>query len=112
MVIDQDGFSRLEGRRTVLVRYAWERQSGGIGSRPHAAPAPAYLLAPMPTVVFTARGAVIGAGHVQMRTGVSTDKLLQEQLVPGISTGLDRIVRLTDKTGATALVHFAWQMPR
>jgi hypothetical protein len=141
MVIDQDGFSRLEGLRSMVVRYAWQRQR----SEPapvrapnpapeeedfdvaaaltvvkqlfpdafsHAAPAPADLLTPMPTVVFTASGEVIRFGRVQMRNGVSLDKLLQEQLVPGISTGLDRTVRLTDKTGATALVHFAWKRPR
>jgi hypothetical protein len=66
-------------------------------------------LTPMPTVVFTAGGDVIRSGYVQMRVNVPFDTLLQEQLVPGISTGLDRIVRLTDKTGAMALVHFAWE---
>jgi hypothetical protein len=142
VVIDQDGFSRLEGRRAVTVRYAWERRSGEAASASapdrapedpedfdvaaalvvvkhlfsdafsRADPAPTDLLAPMPTVVFTARGEVIRHGRVQMRMGVPFDKLLQEQLVPGIRTGLDRTVRLTDKTGATALVHFAWERPR
>lgn len=74
-----------------------------------APPASPNFLVPIPAVVFTAKGEVIRAGHVQMRSGVPTDTLLQQQLVPGISTGLDRIVRLTDEAGAVAIVHFAWQ---
>jgi hypothetical protein len=134
------GMTTLE--QGVLVRYAWERQSGQTDSvrvpdrapadEPdfdiaaaltvvkhlfpdaftHADPTPAGNLPPMPTVVFTAKGEVLNAGRAQMSNGVSMDKQLQEQLVPGISTGLDRIVRLTDKTGATAMVHFAWERPR
>ncbi|MEO8315450.1 MAG: hypothetical protein ABI645_11720 [Pseudomonadota bacterium] len=134
------GMTSLE--KGGLVRYAWERQSGQSAPArvpepapadapdfdfaaaltvvkhlfpdafSHAEPAPADYELPMPTVVFTAKGKVISSGRLQMSYGVSMDKQLQEQLVPGIRTGLDRIVRLTDKTGATALVHFAWESPR
>ena len=61
-----------------------------------------------PTVVFTADGKVVRAGRVRLRNGVSHDSLLQEQLVPGVSTSLHRSVRLTNKVGATAMVDFAW----
>ena len=49
------------------------------------------------------------AGRVQMRTGVNVDSLLQEQLVPGVSTHLHRTVRLINKAGARGIVMFAWE---
>lgn len=137
MVTDPDGTSRLESTaRMLMVRYAWERRANEeaatrasvrtMESNPdfdlaaarvvverllpdafsHAPPSFADMS--WPTVVFTAKGEVIRAGRVQMRNGVNVDLLLQEQLVPGIRTGLHRAVRLTDKTGATAMVQFAW----
>jgi hypothetical protein len=66
---------------------------------------------PMP-IVFTPEGEVIGAGHLLVRVGVSTDLQLAEQLVPGMHTGLHRIVRLTDRNGTSAWVMFAWEEKR
>jgi len=138
VVTDHSGLSRLEDAgRSIFVRYVWERKDGDPApdralehalAEPadfdiaaavivvqqlfphafsHSDPAAMDVLMPMPTVVFTARGEVIRSGYVQMV--VNEPDTLQKQLVPGISTGLDRIVRLTDKTGATTMVHFAWE---
>lgn len=137
-VIDQTGVRRVEGVRHLPVRYAWARRTEEPAvihtprradepqadfdlaaalvvverllpdSFSHAPPSLADMAA-RPTVVFTDKGEVIRAGRVQMRNGVDLDSLLQEQLVPGVSTGLHRSVRLTNKAGATAMVTFAWE---
>jgi hypothetical protein len=135
-VVDQDGLERVEGVRMLSVRYAWARRMEEPAAihTPLRADEPladfdlaaalvvverllpdAFSYAPpsfadmmRPTVVFTAKGEVIRAGRVQMRNGVGHDSLLQQQLVPGVRTGLHRSVRLTNKAGATAMVDFAW----
>jgi hypothetical protein len=142
VVHDANGFTHLEDARSLLIRYAWERRSGETlaapapDSRPAdeedfdtaaalivarryfpdafvaEAPARADFSTPIPTVVFTPEGEVVRAGRVMMRSGVSTDLLLAEQLVPGMHTGLDRFVRLTDSKGASAWVLFAWEEKR
>jgi hypothetical protein len=142
VVADANGFTHLEDARSLLIRYAWERRSGETlaapapDSRPAdeedfdtaaalivarryfpdafvaEAPARADFSTPIPTVVFTPEGEVVRAGRVMMRSGVSTDLLLAEQLVPGMHTGLDRFVRLTDSKGASAWVLFAWEEKR
>lgn len=137
LVVDQNEMRRVEGVRHLSVRYAWERRMDETASI-HApvrtnepledfdliaalavvervfpdafsdAPLSAANMAVRPTVVFTADGKVLRAGRVQYRNGVAIDSLLEEQLVPGVSTGLHRSVRLTNKAGATARVDFAW----
>lgn len=138
IVVDQSGMRHVEGVKALAVRYAWTRradESPAIQNPPRAqkdeadfnlvaATVVAERLLPgafshsppslddmksMPTVVFNARGEVIRAGRVQMRNGVDVDSLLQEQLVPGVSTGLHRTVRLTSRAGATAHFQFGWE---
>lgn len=137
VVVEANGTRRVEGVRRLPVRYAWARRPGepSLAEAPapadtpledfdraaalvvverllpdafsHAPPTVAELMF-RPVVVFTARGEVLRAGRVQVRNGVDTDSLLQEQLVPGVPTRLHRAVRLTNKAGATALVELAW----
>jgi hypothetical protein len=124
--------------KALAVRYAWTRradESPAIQNPPRAQPdeadfnlvaatvvaerllpgafshSPPSLadITSIPTVVFNARGEVIRAGRVQLRNGVDVDSLLQEQLVPGVSTGLHRTVRLTNRAGATARFQFGWE---
>jgi hypothetical protein len=139
VVHDADGFSHLEDSRRLFIRYAWERRSGEALPVPEPErqpgddadfdtaaalivarryfpdafvagdPGPMDFRMPMPTVVFTAEGEVIRAGRVLMRAGVTTDRLLAEQLVPGMHTGLHRFVRLPDGKGATTWMCFAWE---
>jgi len=134
-VVDPDGLKRVDGVRMLSVRYAWARRADEPAAvrEPQRVKEPetdidlaaalvvveqllpdAFSHAPpsfadksRPVVVFTAKGEVIRAGWVQIRNGVATESLLQ-QLVPGMRTGRARSVRLTNKSGATALVEFAW----
>jgi hypothetical protein len=137
-VVDQYGAKAVEGVRMLAVRYAWARRMDEPASvyaqRRTEEPVADFDLASalvvveqllpdafssvppsistmqsMPTVVFTARGEVMRTGRVQMRNGVNVDSLLQEQLVPGVPTHLHRIVKLTNKAGATGVVQFAWE---
>jgi hypothetical protein len=135
-VVDQEGLKRVDGVRMLPVRYAWARRTEEPAAihtptradEPladfdlaaalvvverllpdafsHAPPSFADMIEP--TVVFTTKGEVIRAGRVQMRNGVDADSLLQQQLVPGVRTGLHRRVRLTNNAGATARVTFGW----
>ncbi len=137
VVVAPDGTRRLEGKRAMVVRYAWAKRPDEPPSVEmplraveqvedfdvaaalvvvervlpdafsHTPPTWADMMT-RPTVVFTSRGEVLRAGRVQVRNGVDTDSLLQEQLVPGVTTHLHRAIRLTNKAGATALVELAW----
>lgn len=137
-LVAENGVKRVEGVRQLAVRYAWARRTEEdaaihtprrvsesqedfdvaaalvVAERllPDAFSHTPPSLADMqmrPTVVFTDKGEVMRAGRVQVRNGVEMDSLLQEQLVPGVSTHLHRSVRLTNKDGATAMVTFAWR---
>jgi hypothetical protein len=137
LVVDPNGMQQVEGIRRLGVSFAWERRMDEPAAihapaRPDEpiedfdlaaalavverlfpdafsdAPPSSADMVVRPTVVFTDDGKVLRAGRVRIRNGVSHDSLLQEQLVPGVSTGLHRSVRLTNKAGATAMVDFAW----
>lgn len=123
--------------RTVLVQYAWPRKAGETGpSSPMTAPAQPMKqsfdqatalrlvehhipdaftntsrAAGTPTIVLNARGEVVRAGRVQYGSGANHEKLIGEQLVPGIRTANFMSPTLTNSAGMSATVSFAWQMP-
>jgi hypothetical protein len=137
VVRDENGNTHADDqRRMLLVYYAWPRRAGETAptmtQMGTAAQAPRIDLAAAlaivehhipdaftltdrsagePTVVLTTKGEVIRAGRVKPRSGESMDKLLQEQLVPGVRTSSYRSQRLTNADGAKAEVNFAWEMP-
>jgi hypothetical protein len=138
VVMDEFGNSRADDkRRMLLVEYAWPRREGEAGprwgqgsvvgsQRSKVDPATALLIvervipeafAPRdpamgsPTVVLTAKGEFIRAGHVLSKPYEPVQKSLQDQLVPGVQFGYFTEVRLTDKSGAATDVIFAWEAP-
>jgi hypothetical protein len=137
MVMDELGNFRADDkRRMLLVEYAWPRREGEVGPRwgqggidsqgssvdlakaltiveqvISEAFAPRNPALGTPTVVLTAKGEFIRAGHVLSKPGEPLQKTLQDQLVPGVQFGYFAEVRLTDKSGAATDVTFAWEVP-
>lgn len=124
--------------RTVLVQYAWPRKPGETGpSAPmtssarqatrsfdegialrlveHYIPDAFTNIAPeagTPTIALSPAGKVIAAGRVQYGSGVNHERLISEQLVPGIQSGGFVSPRLTDAAGRSVVVSFVWQAAR
>jgi hypothetical protein len=123
--------------RTVLVQYAWPRKPGETGpSAPMTAPAQqanrnfdertALRMAEhyfpdaftntvpeagTPTIALSAQGEVIAAGRVQYGSGLNHERLIGEQLVPGIRSGAFVSPQLTNAAGQSAVVSFVWRAP-
>lgn len=121
--------------RTVLVQYAWPRRPGEAGpSAPmtavaqqatrhfdqqtalrmaeHYFPDAFSNTAPgagTPTIALSPQGRVIATGRVQYGSGLNHERLVGEQLVPGIRTGAFLSPRLTNAAGQSAVVSFVWQ---
>lgn len=137
VVLGADGNSRPDDRRRRLfVYYAWQRRPGetapkwGQGGRDARQPkidlAAALAIAERqlpeaftaldrsagdPTVVLTAKGEFIRAGWVKPKPGEPIARTLQDQLVPGVQTSSFMSQRLTNATGGTADISFAWEQP-
>lgn len=139
-MVGADGDFRPDDRRQMLmVTYAWPRRTGESGPRwgqspaasqesPGAVPDKAAALAIVereipdafrikdpaagtPTVVLTARGELIRAGRIQLRSGPIGD-MLRDELVPGVTTNSFSTIRVTNRKGESADVMFAWEAPR
>lgn len=121
--------------RMVLVQYAWPRKPGETGpSAPMTATAQqatrsidertALRLAEhyfpdaftntapeagTPTIALSPQGEVIAAGRVQYGSGLNHERLVSEQLVPGIRSGAFVSPRLTNAAGQSAVVSFVWR---
>jgi hypothetical protein len=121
--------------RTVLVQYAWPRKAGETGpSAPmtaatqqatrnfdektalrlaeHYFPDAFTNIAPeagTPTIALSPQGEVIAAGRVQYGSGLNHERLVGEQLVPGIRSGAFVSPRLTNGAGQSAVVSFVWR---
>lgn len=126
----------LSTARTVLVQYAWPRKPGETGpSAPMAAatqqatrnfdertalrlaehhfPDAFTNTAPeagTPTIALSAQGEVIAAGRVHYGSGLNHERLISEQLVPGIRSGAFVSPRLTNAAGQSAVVSFVWRV--
>lgn len=120
--------------RVVLVQYAWPRKSGESGpSAPMTAMAQratrfdeqaalrlaehhfpdaftgASPEAGTPTIALSPQGEVIATGRLQYGSGLNHERIVSEQLVPGIRTGAFVSPRLTNAAGRSAVVSFVWQ---
>lgn len=119
---------------TVLVQYAWPRKPGETGpSAPmtsnaqqptrnldermalrlaeHYFPDAFTNTAPgagTPTIALSPQGQVIAAGRVQYGSGLNHERLISEQLVPGIQSAAFVSPRLTNAAGQSAVVSFVW----
>jgi hypothetical protein len=138
MLVDASGNSRPDDqRRLLMVTYAWPRRAGETGPRwgqrmfssqpqqPTVDPAAALAIvereipdafrvkdpaAGTPTVILTAKGELIKTGRVQMRPGESSDKLIRDQLQPGIGRLTSFMtVRVKNARGEIADVTFTWE---
>jgi hypothetical protein len=141
MFVDASGNSRPDDqRRLLMVTYAWPRRAGETGPRwgqrmftsapqqPTVDPAAALAIvereipdafrvkdpaAGTPTVVLTAKGELIKTGRVQMRPGESSDKLIRDQLEPGMGRLTSFMtVRVKNARGETADITFTWEEPK
>jgi hypothetical protein len=140
MVADGNGDFRPDDRRQMLmITYAWPRRAGESGpgwgqapaksqESPGAAIDKAAALAIVereipdafritdpaagtPTVVLSARGELIKAGRIQMKSG-PIDQMLRELLVPGVVTNSFSTVQLINGKGESADIMFAWEEPQ
>lgn len=120
--------------RHVLVQYAWPRKPGETGpSAPMTSQAQqvasafdegtALRLAEhyfpdaftgavaqqgTPTIALSRRGEVIATGRLDYSSGQTHEKVVSEQLVPGISSAAFLSPRLTNTAGRSAVVSFVW----
>lgn len=62
-----------------------------------------------PTIALSPQGEVIAAGRVQYGSGLNHERLVGEQLVPGIRSGAFVSPRLTNGAGQSAVVSFIWR---
>lgn len=120
--------------RWVLVQYAWPRKPGETGpSAPMATTTQQSVRtfdeqaalrlaehyfpeaftgtaaeAGTPTIALSPQGQVIAAGRVQYGSGANHEKLISEQLVPGIRSGAFVSPQLTNAAGKSVVVSFVW----
>jgi hypothetical protein len=137
-VLGSDGnYKPDESHRILRVYYAWPRwntesgpsfmQSGSASTQSSFDDSAAIRIvereipdaftrkdpaAGRPTVVLTAKGEVIRAGWVnfQDNNGRPMDTILQEQLVPGVTTTSFLTTRLRNNLGDTVNAWFAWEI--